>query len=164
MLIRLFEDIHIYDPHMLFLFQILTVWGIGLFGFLAIVFDFCLYVLADTRDIDEDRRNTVIENIRQSAIRIAKGRGVRLFEFNVINQDPPALAEKAIIKAVEAASKELNLTHKFMISRAYHDSLFMARCERQHLKFKSCNHTWCAHCFPTKCHVLSWLWFFFCPL
>ncbi|XP_041007652.1 ureidoglycolate hydrolase [Juglans microcarpa x Juglans regia] len=92
----------------------------------------------DTRDIDEDRRNTVIENIRHSAIRIAKGRGVRLFEFNVINQDPPALAEKAIIKAVEAASKELNLTHKFMISRAYHDSLFMARVSPMGMIFIPC--------------------------
>lgn len=85
--------------------------------------------MADTRDIDEDRRNAVIEKIHQSAITIAKNRGVKLSEFKIINQDPPALSDVSIIKAMESASQELNLSHKLMISRAYHDSLFMARCE-----------------------------------
>ena len=82
---------------------------------------------ADTRDIDEERRNIIIEKIRQSASAIAKNRRVRLTEFKIINQDPPALSDKSIIEAMEDASKELNLSHKLMISRAYHDSLFMAR-------------------------------------
>ncbi|XVF62952.1 hypothetical protein PTKIN_Ptkin09bG0050200 [Pterospermum kingtungense] len=80
----------------------------------------------DTRDIDEKRRNIVIEKIHQSVISIARKRKVTLSEFKIINQDPPALSEKSIIEAMEAASTELNLTQKFMISRAYHDSLFMA--------------------------------------
>ena len=83
--------------------------------------------MTDTRDINEMRRNTVIEKTHQSAITIAKNRGVRLSEFKIINQDPPALSDKSIIKAMQAASQELNLSHKLMISRAYHDSLFMAR-------------------------------------
>lgn len=87
--------------------------------------------MADTRDIDEQRRNIVIEKIRHSAIKIAVDRGVRLSEFKIINQDPPALAEKTIVDAMEAASKELNQKHKLMISRAYHDSLFMARYVRE---------------------------------
>lgn len=87
----------------------------------------CVVFLADTRDIDEKRRNVIIEKIHQSAIAIATKRKVNLSEFRIINQDPPALSEKSIIEAMEAASKELNLTQKFMISRAYHDSLFMAR-------------------------------------
>lgn len=83
--------------------------------------------MTDTRDINEMRRNTVIEKTHQSAITIAKNRGVRLSEFKIINQDPPALSDKSITKAMQAASQELNLSHKLMISRAYHDSLFMAR-------------------------------------
>lgn len=83
--------------------------------------------MADTRDIDEDRRNQVIEKIHQSAIRIAKTRGVKLSEFHIVNQDPPALSAEVVIKAMETATIELNLTSKLMISRAYHDSLFMAR-------------------------------------
>ncbi|XP_077248107.1 ureidoglycolate amidohydrolase isoform X2 [Tasmannia lanceolata] len=81
----------------------------------------------DTRDIDEKRRNIVIEKIHQSAIAIAKIRGVKLSEFKIVNQDPPALSENSVIRAMEVASQELNLSYKLMISRAYHDSLFMAR-------------------------------------
>lgn len=88
----------------------------------------CLFmILADTRDIDEKRRDDVIEKIYQSATAIALKRGVRLSEFKIINQDPPALSDKSVTEAMESASKELNLTNKLIISRAYHDSLFMAR-------------------------------------
>lgn len=92
----------------------------------------------DTRDIDEERRNIVIEKIHQSAITIASKRGVNLSEFKIVNQDPPALSDKSILDAMEASSKELNLTHKFMISRAYHDSLFMARVSPMGMIFIPC--------------------------
>ncbi|XP_015887832.3 ureidoglycolate hydrolase [Ziziphus jujuba] len=92
----------------------------------------------DTRDIDEQRRNIIIEKIRQSANAIAKKRRVSLTEFKIINQDPPALSDKSIVEAMEAASKELNLSHKLMISRAYHDSLFMARVSPMGMIFIPC--------------------------
>ncbi|XP_030975857.1 ureidoglycolate hydrolase [Quercus lobata] len=92
----------------------------------------------DTRDIDEQRRNNVIEKIYQSAIKIEKDRRVRLSEFKIVNQDPPALSDKSITEAMEAASKELNLPHKLMISRAYHDSLFMARVSPMGMIFIPC--------------------------
>lgn len=90
-----------------------------------LMFSECLS--ADTRDIDEKRRNVVIEKIHHSATSIAEKRNVKLTEFKIVNQDPPALADGSVVKAMEAATKELNLSHKLMISRAYHDSLFMAR-------------------------------------
>ena len=86
---------------------------------------FC--AVTDTRDIDEARRNLVVEKIHQSANKIAKSRAVKLSEFHIVNQDPPALSAEVVIKAMETATRELNLTSKLMISRAYHDSLFMAR-------------------------------------
>lgn len=92
----------------------------------------------DTRDVNEKRRNTVIEKIHQSAMSIAKNRGVELSEFRIVNQDPPAISDKSIIKAMEAASNELNLPHKLMISRAYHDSLFMARISPMGMIFIPC--------------------------
>ncbi|CAI0465569.1 unnamed protein product [Linum tenue] len=92
----------------------------------------------DTRDIDEKRRNEVIEKIHQSAVAIATKRSVSLSEFRIVNQDPPALSDKSIIKAMEDATKELNLTHKSMISRAYHDSLFMARISPMGMLFIPC--------------------------
>lgn len=69
----------------------------------------------------------MIHKIHQSAVSIASARGVMLSEFKIVNQDPPALSNELIIKAAESASQVLNLTYKKMISRAYHDSLFMAR-------------------------------------
>jgi ureidoglycolate amidohydrolase len=81
----------------------------------------------DIRDIDEKRRNGVIEKVQQSAIDISKTRGVKLSEFKIINQDPPALSDKLVVNAMEFAAKQLALQYKLMISRAYHDSLFMAR-------------------------------------
>uniref|UniRef100_A0A7N0VA41 Uncharacterized protein n=1 Tax=Kalanchoe fedtschenkoi TaxID=63787 RepID=A0A7N0VA41_KALFE len=39
---------------------------------------------------------------------------------------------------MEAASLELNLSHKQMISRAYHDSLFMARVSPMGMIFIPC--------------------------
>ncbi|RLN27770.1 uncharacterized protein C2845_PM05G02740 [Panicum miliaceum] len=83
--------------------------------------------IPNVRDIDEKRRNDVIEKIRRSATEISKNRGVVLSEFKIINQDPPALSDKSVVEAMEFAAKQLNLGYKKMISRAYHDSLFMAR-------------------------------------
>ncbi|KAJ4744920.1 N-carbamyl-L-amino acid amidohydrolase [Rhynchospora pubera] len=96
------------------------------------------HIEIDIRDIDEKRRNGVIEKVHQSAINIAKNRGVTLSEFNIINQDPPASSDKAVIDAMEFATKQLNLSHKFMISRAYHDSLFMARKSPMGMIFIPC--------------------------
>ncbi|XAR57361.1 ureidoglycolate amidohydrolase [Bertholletia excelsa] len=92
----------------------------------------------DTRDIDETRRNKVIEKIHQSGLAIAKKRNVTISAFRIVNQDPPAHSDKSIIKAMEAASQELNLSHKLMISRAYHDSLFMARISPMGMIFIPC--------------------------
>ena len=69
----------------------------------------------------------MVEKIHQSALDIAKKRKVKLSAFDIVNQDPPALADEKIIGAMEDASRELNLKYKLMVSRAYHDSLFMAR-------------------------------------
>ncbi|XP_015940734.1 ureidoglycolate hydrolase [Arachis duranensis] len=96
------------------------------------------HIEIDTRDIDEERRNNVVEKIHQSAIRITETRGVKLSEFSIINQDPPALSSEAVIKAMETATRELNLTSKLMISRAYHDSLFMARVSPMGMIFIPC--------------------------
>lgn len=92
----------------------------------------------DTRDIDETRRNTVVEKIHQSAVDIAKKREVKLSAFDIVNQDPPALADEKIIGAMEDASRELNLKYKLMVSRAYHDSLFMARVSPMGMIFIPC--------------------------
>lgn len=45
----------------------------------------------------------------------------------LVNQDPPATCSPDITAAVANAAAALGLSTKRMVSRAYHDSLFMAR-------------------------------------
>uniref|UniRef100_A0ACD5XM01 Uncharacterized protein n=1 Tax=Avena sativa TaxID=4498 RepID=A0ACD5XM01_AVESA len=92
----------------------------------------------DLRDIDEKRRNDVIQKVHQSAINISKIRAVELSEFKIINQDPPALSDKSVVNAMEFSAKQLGLQYKLMISRAYHDSLFMARVSPMGMIFIPC--------------------------
>jgi ureidoglycolate amidohydrolase len=47
--------------------------------------------LQDIREIDEKRRNGVIEKVHESAINISQNHRVKLSEFNKANQDPPAV-------------------------------------------------------------------------
>ncbi|CAD6343221.1 unnamed protein product [Miscanthus lutarioriparius] len=96
------------------------------------------HLVIDVRDIDEKRRNDVIEKIRRSATQISKNRGVELSEFKIVNQDPPTLSDKSVVDAMEFAAKSLNLEYKNMISRAYHDSLFMARVSPMGMIFIPC--------------------------
>ncbi|CAH9095399.1 unnamed protein product [Cuscuta epithymum] len=92
----------------------------------------------DTRDIDEKRRNEVVEKIHQSALSISEKRRVKLSEFKIVNQDPPAISHESITLATESACRHLNLNYKKMISRAYHDSLFMARVSPMGMIFIPC--------------------------
>ncbi|PKA65551.1 Allantoate deiminase, chloroplastic [Apostasia shenzhenica] len=96
------------------------------------------HIEIDTRDIDEQRRNAVINKIRLSAIRIAENRGVTLSKFKIVNQDPPALSSSSITATMQDAARQLNLHSKPMISRAYHDSLFMARISPMGMIFIPC--------------------------
>ena len=80
----------------------------------------------DIRDIDGARRDGVLAAVRRSAAEAAARRGCGFAE-QLINSDPPATCAPAIVAAVERACAELQLPSQRMISRAYHDSLFMAQ-------------------------------------
>lgn len=92
----------------------------------------------DVRDIDEARRDKVVAGIRASAETIAKKRNVRITNFEIVNQDPPAQSEEKIVQAAIQAAESLGLEYKLMISRAYHDSLFMARIAPMGMIFVPC--------------------------
>ncbi len=79
----------------------------------------------DVRDIEAARRNIVLEAIQASAQSIAIDRGLQL-KLEVVNADPPAQSSETITAAIRNACQELQLPYLDMISRAYHDSLFMA--------------------------------------
>jgi ureidoglycolate amidohydrolase len=80
----------------------------------------------DIRDIDAARRDSVIENVRAACADVAARRGVSV-TTELVNADPPATCDEEILSALEASAKAASKTHKRMVSRAYHDSLFIAR-------------------------------------
>jgi ureidoglycolate amidohydrolase len=79
----------------------------------------------------------VVASILASAEAIAHKRNVR-FQTQMINQDPPAPCDDRIQAAIAGAAKQLGLSTKKMVSRAYHDSLFMARIAPTGMVFIPC--------------------------
>lgn len=91
----------------------------------------------DLRDTDLDNRSHILDSIRQEFAELTQRRGVRL-ETQEINADPPAACDKAVIDAAEKACDTVGLPWWKMISRAYHDSLFMARVAPTGMIFIPC--------------------------
>lgn len=83
-------------------------------------------VQLDVRDTDPERRDAAMAKIRATAGEIATRRGVTLDE-TVVNADVPAACDARIVAAVERACLQAGLRQMRIVSRAYHDSLFMAR-------------------------------------
>jgi ureidoglycolate amidohydrolase len=81
---------------------------------------------ADIRDTDEQRRNGVLQQIERACADVASRRKVQV-TVSSINADAPATCSSVIIDAIEQSATENGLGYKKMVSRAYHDSLFMAR-------------------------------------
>ncbi len=80
----------------------------------------------DVRDTDRERRDGVLEAVRAAARDAAAARGVEHHD-EILNQDGPATSDPAVLAAIEEACAEEGLTFARMVSRAYHDTVFMAR-------------------------------------
>eukprot|EP00177_Eucheuma_denticulatum_P004485 GFKZ01008154.1.p1 GENE.GFKZ01008154.1~~GFKZ01008154.1.p1 ORF type:complete len:478 (+),score=67.73 GFKZ01008154.1:173-1606(+) len=80
----------------------------------------------DIRDIDLSRRDAIVDRIARFAKKAAQETGVAV-EINVVNADDPATCNEHIVNTVEAAAKQGGLSVTRLVSRAYHDALFMAR-------------------------------------
>ena len=91
----------------------------------------------DIRDIDETRRDGVIAALKTACAEVAKRRGVSI-PTEMINADPPATCDPAILHAMEKAAKDAGKKYRRMVSRAYHDSLFMARIAPTAMLFIPC--------------------------
>jgi ureidoglycolate amidohydrolase len=83
-------------------------------------------VQIDIRDIELASRDKTVRAIEEAGAAIAVKRNVR-FRVETLNADPPAAMGSAIIDATADACSQLGLASQRMVSRAYHDSLFMAR-------------------------------------
>jgi N-carbamoyl-L-amino-acid hydrolase len=91
----------------------------------------------DIRDIDVANRDMVIHGIMKTAEAIAGRRGVSI-QADCRNCDPPATGDDAIIASITRACQASGVSHRNMTSRAYHDSLFMARISPVAMIFIPC--------------------------
>ena len=94
-------------------------------------------MLADVRDIDLTRRDAVLAGIAMAAEKIAQTRGVTI-RSEVLNADNPAEAAPAVVEALRASVEERGWRYQPMVSRAYHDTLFMARVAPAGMLFIPC--------------------------
>jgi ureidoglycolate amidohydrolase len=80
----------------------------------------------DVRDTDQVRRDGVLASIQHCCHTIADRRGVRI-QSEVLNSDAPATCDPRLVETLAHACETHGLSYQRLVSRAYHDSLFMAR-------------------------------------
>jgi len=85
-----------------------------------------VFLSMDVRDTDQARRDGMVARIRRDLEVIARKREVEA-ELKVVNADPPATCAPEVIAAAHAAAEAEGLAARTLVSRAYHDTLFMAR-------------------------------------
>jgi N-carbamoyl-L-amino-acid hydrolase len=91
----------------------------------------------DVRDVEEERRNVVLGLIRQAIERVRDKRSVAI-RTELLNADAPARCSEAIVQSLTSACHEQGFSAIPMVSRAYHDSLFMARIAPVSMLFIPC--------------------------
>jgi ureidoglycolate amidohydrolase len=80
----------------------------------------------DIRDTDPTRRESVMQAIRRDIEDLRNRRKVTITE-ELVNANAPAQSSEHIIHVLEQLCSAQSIPYKKMVSRAYHDSLFMAR-------------------------------------
>ena len=91
----------------------------------------------DVRDIDQERRDSVLAGIHSACEEVAARRKVTVTR-ETINADSPTQCDPAIVEALERGAAKHHLTCQRMVSRAYHDSSFMARIAPVAMLFIPC--------------------------
>jgi ureidoglycolate amidohydrolase len=91
----------------------------------------------DVRDIDEARRDAVLQKIEQVFEEVVRRRGVKA-EMELVNADPPAQCDPHVVNTLIQACETNGVPFERMISRAYHDSLFMSRIAPAGMLFIPC--------------------------
>lgn len=89
----------------------------------------------DIRDTDLASRDAVVDGLRAAVAEIAARRGLGA-SVETINIDPPAACDSQLVELIEKAAGTDAVRR--MVSRAYHDSLFMARIAPTAMIFIPC--------------------------
>ncbi len=85
-----------------------------------------IFLTVDVRDTDLERRDGMVARIQKDIEAISQKRGIEA-AAEILNADPPATCAPEIIEAAHAAAEAEDLAAQTLVSRAYHDTLFMAR-------------------------------------
>ena len=93
----------------------------------------------DLRDTTLETRDLALMLMREASAEIAARRRVAI-AWEEINSDPPADGDPRTIALAEEVAMGLGLATRRMVSRAYHDSLFMARVCPTTMIFIPCLH------------------------
>jgi len=80
----------------------------------------------DVRDTQMATRNATLETIERVADEVCRRRGVTL-NLERLNVDLPATCDPTLVQEIAQVCRQAAVSHRRMISRAYHDSLFMAQ-------------------------------------
>jgi N-carbamoyl-L-amino-acid hydrolase len=91
----------------------------------------------DIRDTDLTRRDAVLQQIEQITCDTATRRKLKI-TATTLNADPPATCDQAVVAALENACHADQIAYQRMVSRAYHDSLFMSRIAPTAMFFIPC--------------------------
>jgi len=94
-------------------------------------------VTLDIRDTNLERRDATMRAIDAARETIATKRRVVIYE-ELVNADAPAQCAPAIVEALSQSCSKHQLPFIPMISRAYHDSLFMSRIAPVAMLFIPC--------------------------
>jgi len=92
---------------------------------------------ADIRDTDIKRRDGVLQSLESAGQEIAAKRQVSI-HTKLLNADAPATCAPQVIEALSECCRKHDLNFLPMVSRAYHDSLFMSRIAPTAMLFIPC--------------------------
>lgn len=91
----------------------------------------------DIRDTDLERRNRVRWKMETAGREIAEKRHVSI-RNELVNADAPAVCAPLVVEALSESCRKHNLNFLPMVSRAYHDSLFMSHIVPTAMLFIPC--------------------------
>jgi ureidoglycolate amidohydrolase len=92
---------------------------------------------ADIRDIDLARRDGVLSALATVCEEVGARRNVTV-RTETINADAPAQSSQEVVRALTQSCQALDIPYSPMVSRAYHDSLFMSRIAPVAMLFIPC--------------------------
>jgi N-carbamoyl-L-amino-acid hydrolase len=91
----------------------------------------------DIRDTDPQRRDTVVKALEAACDQMRAKRGAAI-QMHTLTSDAPATCNPELIDVLKRACESEGCSYSLLVSRAYHDSLFMSRIAPVSMLFIPC--------------------------